>query len=231
MPLASWLINFFRYSTRRYLDQRTWRQRLTRKCQNWDPVIPSLMESYADWKYGPSTTHSPSPMEVDSSTVTPPSGTHDFSLPVLDIYTLDTSITIPCSGEELPIAALIKNGYLGNTPVTPSLAISLKTLELFRRIRLRKSSFSVEAFVKVVCDLYAIRTHSSWGPSTPADIAHFQVPYHRRYRSSLSDAFEIYVIILRSIERRVAQELGRDSPDWRVKHACPPCTYEECTSG
>ena len=159
--LASWLSNLFRYSTRRYLDQRTWRQRLTRKHQNWEPVIPSLMKLYADWKYGSSTTRPPSPMEVDSSTATRPSGNYDFSLPVLDIYTLDTSATIPCSGEELPITALVKNGYLGNTPVAPSLAISLKTLELFRRIQLHKSSFSVEAFTKVVCDLYAVCTYSS----------------------------------------------------------------------
>ena len=120
------------------------------------------MKSYMDWKYELSTTRSTSPMEVDPSTAIPPSGNYDFELPVLDIYTLDTSVTIPCPGEELPIAALVKNGYLGNTPATPSLAISLKTLELFRRIRLRKSSFSVEAFVKVVCDLYAVCTRSPW---------------------------------------------------------------------
>jgi hypothetical protein len=25
----------------------------------------------------------------------------------------------------------------------------------------------------------------------------------------------------------VNAELQRDTPDWRVKNACPPCTYEE----
>jgi hypothetical protein len=86
---------------------------------------------------------------------TPP---NDFSFPldVLDIYTLETSVMVPCSSQDLPIQALIKNGYFGNTPKTLSLAISLKTLELFRCMRLRKSSFSVEAFVKVVCDLYSV---------------------------------------------------------------------------
>ena len=54
------------------------------------------------------------------------------------------------------------------------------------------------------------------------------MPYRRRYRSALADAFEIYVTILRSIEKLVSKELGRESPDWRVKNACPPCTYEEC---
>lgn len=56
------------------------------------------------------------------------------------------------------------------------------------------------------------------------------MPYRRRYRSTLADAFEIYVTILRSIEKLMSQELGRDTPDWRVQHTCPPCTYEECTS-
>ena len=46
----------------------------------------------------------------------------------------------------------------------------------------------------------------------------------------LADAFEIYILILRTIEKVVDQELGRDTPDWQVKHACPPCSYEECIS-
>ena len=86
----------------------------------------------------------------------PPPGGLISSLEVLDIYTLEKSVDILFSDQELPIQALVKNGYLGNTPSTPSLAISLRTLELFRRIRLRKSSFSVEAFAKVVCDLYTV---------------------------------------------------------------------------
>ena len=87
----------------------------------------------------------------------PPLSDFSFSIELLDIYTLDTSVMVPCSSEELPIQALAKNGYLGNTPMTPSLAISFRTLKLFRRIRLRKSSFSVEAFTKVICDMYSVR--------------------------------------------------------------------------
>jgi hypothetical protein len=90
------------------------------------------------------------------TSTTPPPGNYDFTLEVLDIYNLNTSIIIPCSAKELPIQALVKNDHLGNSPATPSLAITFGTLELFRRMRLRKSSFSVEAFVKVVCDLYSV---------------------------------------------------------------------------
>jgi hypothetical protein len=91
----------------------------------------------------------------------PPPNDFNFSLEVLDIYTLETSVAVPCSDRELPIQALMKSGYLGNTPTTPSLAISLKTLELFRRIQLRKSSFSIEAFAKVICDVYSVSPYSS----------------------------------------------------------------------
>lgn len=98
-------------------------------------------------------------MVVNLLSTTPPPGNYDFSLEALNIYTLNTSVTIPCSGEELPIQALVKHGYLGNTPATPSLAISFRTLELLRRIRLHKLSFSMEAFVKVVCDLYSVCPH------------------------------------------------------------------------
>jgi hypothetical protein len=49
------------------------------------------------------------------------------------------------------------SGYLGATPHSPTIAISLSTLELYRRLRLRKPSLSVEAFTKVLCDLYHVR--------------------------------------------------------------------------
>ena len=84
--------------------------------------------------------------------------TNDFSflIELLDIHTLETSIKALCSGEELPIQALTKSGYLGNMPTTPSLTISFRTLEFFWHTRLCKLSFSIEAFAKVICNLYAI---------------------------------------------------------------------------
>lgn len=53
-----------------------------------------------------------------------------------------------------------------------------------------------------------------------------QSPYRRRYRAALSDAFDIYLAIRRIIDQRVAKALGRDTPDYRVLHACPSCNYE-----
>ena len=53
-----------------------------------------------------------------------------------------------------------------------------------------------------------------------------QFPYRPRYSQIIGDAFEIYLRVLRIVNRRVQEVLGQDSPNWRVLNACPPCTYE-----
>ncbi|KAG2361657.1 hypothetical protein BDR07DRAFT_1451498 [Suillus spraguei] len=114
-----------------------------------------------------------------------------------------------CSAATIETAAeaLVLSGYLGATPHSPTIAISLLTLELYRCLRLRKPSLSIEAFAKVICDLY------HW-------------PYRRRYRTALADTFDIYLTIHRNVDAQVSKALGHDTENWRVLNACPPCTYE-----
>ncbi|KAF9018429.1 hypothetical protein BDP27DRAFT_1473070 [Rhodocollybia butyracea] len=103
--------------------------------------------------------------------------------------------------------ALVKAGFLGATPQSPSLAISLRTLEVFYTIRLFRPSFSVEAFTKVACSLLSM-------------------PYRRGYRTAISDAFDMYIVLRRNIDRRVALKLGQGAENYRVLHNCPPCNYQ-----
>ena len=53
-----------------------------------------------------------------------------------------------------------------------------------------------------------------------------QRPYRRHYRDAMTNAFDAYLSMLRIIDQRVDAAFGRDTPDWRVLNACPPCTYE-----
>ena len=140
---------------RAYSDNRTWRQRTQRERANWDPILPSITAAYLRWRYTPT---QPPPQPTGSSV--------DFDIGVIDIYTLEWSAHIPRGeGSESPLEALALSGYLGNKPLNPSLAISIRTLELYRRLRLRKPSFSVEAFAKVVCDLYSVSLTTTTLPS------------------------------------------------------------------
>ncbi|KAI0350003.1 hypothetical protein OH77DRAFT_1576588 [Trametes cingulata] len=98
-------------------------------------------------------------------------------------------------------------GYLGNAPLNPSLAISFKTLELLRCLKLVKASFSIEAFTKLLCHQYYI-------------------PYRPLYRTAISEAFDVYLTIQHLVSKRVMSILGRDAPDWRARNSCPACSYE-----
>ncbi|KAL7283898.1 hypothetical protein ACG7TL_001170 [Trametes sanguinea] len=176
-------------------DKRTWRQRVENMEKNWAPVIPGIVDAYLAWRYHAS---GAAPMNVDPE--------YSFNIKVIDIYTLGTSATITRSPDCTAAEALVRHGYLGNSPVNPSLAISLQTLELFRCLKLVKASFSAEAFAKLVCFQYFI-------------------PYRPLYRTAIADAFDIYLTIQRLVTQRVMRQLGRDEPDWRAKNACPACAY------
>ncbi|KAJ3711310.1 hypothetical protein C8R42DRAFT_595980 [Lentinula raphanica] len=132
---------------------------------------------------------------------------YSFTINVVNLHTLATEQQISRDENTKAAVALVHAGYLGTAPEQPSLAISLQTLELFHTLRLFKPSFSVEAFAKTVCHTYSI-------------------PYRRTHRTALSDAFDIYLAIQRNVEKRVAAELGQDSPNWRVLNSCPACCYE-----
>ncbi len=57
---------------------------------------------------------------------------------------------------------------------------------------------------------------------------HSQIPYRRRYRKAISDAFDVYLTLVEAIHARVQAELGRNAPNWRPQHACPACSYKVC---
>ncbi|KAA1475563.1 hypothetical protein DENSPDRAFT_860864 [Dentipellis sp. KUC8613] len=90
------------------------------------------------------------------------------------------------------------------------MAFSLRTLELYRVLRLRQPRLSIQAWILSLCDLH-------------------NVSYRRTYWRHFSDAFDVYLKILREVESRADAALGRDEdPHWRVRHSCPACQYKLC---
>ncbi|KAJ4463848.1 hypothetical protein C8J55DRAFT_443245 [Lentinula edodes] len=132
---------------------------------------------------------------------------YSFTIDVVDIHTLAREATISRGEETKAAVALVYAGYLGTSPELPSLAVSLKTLELYYTLCLFKLSFSIEAFAKTMCHLYLL-------------------PYRRGYRTGLSNAFDIYLAIRRKVDAQVAKELGHDSDNYRVLNSCPACCYK-----
>jgi hypothetical protein len=207
------------WKTRQYKDGRTWRQRTRRLQGNWMPLMEDITNAYLTWKYP---TQHPKPNPT-SSTI---SENYDFDIDIIDIFTLQRTCHIPRTAVDKTATALVRCGYIGNTPERPSFAISINTIELFRKLRLRKPSFSVEAFAKVICDCYVVCCSST--KLMNETLISYQIPYRCRYRTGLSNAFDVYLSLLRIISKQVSQVLGRNTENWRVLNSCPPCSYEVC---
>ena len=84
--------------------------------------------------------------------------TVEYTVRVFELFSLDQSLTIQRPASSTSVALdLAEKGFLAKTPVLPHTAIGFRTLELYHRLRLRKPSFSIEAFTRVLCDYYMVR--------------------------------------------------------------------------
>lgn len=152
--MSNVLTCLYRWKYRQYKDTRSWQQRISRLHDNWELLMDGLTNLYLKWRYAPPPPEPPAPPNASKEDT----DDYSFTIEAVDLYTLKTSTFIHRTSSSLsPALNLMDAGYIGNSPEKPSLAISLTTLELFLRIRLRKPSFSTEAFAKVICDYYSVR--------------------------------------------------------------------------
>ncbi|KAJ7435593.1 hypothetical protein B0H11DRAFT_1755896 [Mycena galericulata] len=104
-------------------------------------------------------------------------------------------------------SGLVRQGLMPCSPFTPTVAITLRCLELFRVTHLRTPTVTIQAWVKTLVDLHG-------------------TPYKPYLAQQFSVCFDLYLDILDRVDRRVKKVLGRDAPDWQLKNACPACTYK-----
>ncbi|KAI5986451.1 hypothetical protein EDC04DRAFT_2873538 [Pisolithus marmoratus] len=93
------------------------------------------------------------------------------------------------------------------SPIHPTAAVTFRALELLCIVWLHSPHFSIQAFVKTLCDLQGVI---------------FQCYLSHQF----SIAFDLYLQIHAQVDSIVSQVLQRDSEDWHLKHACAACTYK-----
>ncbi|KAF9036399.1 hypothetical protein BJ165DRAFT_1417245 [Panaeolus papilionaceus] len=104
-------------------------------------------------------------------------------------------------------ASFVRQGMIPCAPEAPTVAFTIRTLELFRTASLRCPRLSIQAFTKTLCDLH-------------------RKPYQSYLSKQFSVAYDAYLDILGIVDERVNVALGRDEKGWRLRHACAPCTYK-----
>ena len=143
---------------RQYRDESTWRDRVNDVHENWKLLMEDLITAYLHWKYStPSCDPSPAddPVSGTINSANPSEGV-TFKIFTIDMFTLNHQTVITRAASDSNVTALGRKGFLGNSPLSPSVAISFRTLDFYRILRQCKPSFSVEGFAKVVCDMYSV---------------------------------------------------------------------------
>jgi len=109
-------------------------------------------------------------------------------------------------GDAFVTTSFVRQGLMPCFPYTPTTAVSIRTLELFRVTQLHSPHISIHSFVKTLCDLHTL-------------------PFKSYLSCQFSIALDLYLSIRTSTEHAVQAALLRDMADWRLRHLCPPCTY------
>ena len=104
-------------------------------------------------------------------------------------------------------AAFLREGLVPCAPHLPTVAITIRVLKLYRNASLRCPHLAINSFVKALSDLHGI-------------------PFHPYLRKQFSICFDVYLSIRNRIDLRIQTALKRDDPGWRLRHACPACTYK-----
>jgi hypothetical protein len=123
---------------------------------------------------------------------------------ILATFSLDAELA---AGDQGIPAALVRQGLIPCAPFSPTLSISTRLLELYRNTHLRCPHLAIQPFVKGLCDLHGI-------------------PFRPYLSQQFSICYDLYLSIREDVQRRVSVALERDSPNWRLSHACPACTYK-----
>ncbi|KAH7904674.1 hypothetical protein BJ138DRAFT_884863 [Hygrophoropsis aurantiaca] len=126
---------------------------------------------------------------------------------LIDIFSRNTTSLSTRSSHVYPNETLIYHGYLGSSPLYPTVAISIRTLAAYRQAHRTCPRFSIQAQCKALCHMH-------------------NVPYRPFLASQFSDAYDIYLEIIYRVDHLLKVALKRDAPDWRMKNACPACFYK-----
>ncbi|KAF5315642.1 hypothetical protein D9611_004979 [Ephemerocybe angulata] len=129
-----------------------------------------------------------------------------YKITVVDCFEIYTHLAELREGDQGVPAALLSQGLVPTAPYSPSTAFTVRNLELYRSLHLRSPSLALQPYVKGLCDLQGL-------------------PFRRSYSDAFNNAYDLYLRLLEEVENAVLRTLGRGERIWRMKNACPACTY------
>ncbi|KAF8131776.1 hypothetical protein K438DRAFT_1788198 [Mycena galopus ATCC 62051] len=179
-------------------DHRTRSDRTQKLVNGWTIQMDRMVDAYMSWC---------AEADLGPSREGAPAMVEEIEITVVDLYESSKRDVELNAGGAGVAAALIKQGLVPCAPTKPSVAITTRVLELYRTTHIWCPQLAIQAFVKSLCDLHG-------------------VPYRPYLREQFSIAYDLYLELRRQTDAQVNAALGRDTPNWCLKHTCPACMYK-----
>ncbi|KAI5994652.1 hypothetical protein EDD15DRAFT_2165753 [Pisolithus albus] len=191
---------------KRRVDYRTRRDRAWRRTDAFAREMPELVRAYLEWSAN-STGKFCSETGRCRNSQTSTNSNGGVQLHVLGIFCAEKRILhVGTDSDSSVSSGLVRQGVVPCAPLCPHTAVMMDALELYHVARNRSPHLSIQAFVKTISDLQGVQ--------------------YRPYLARLfSIALDVYLQMRLVVNDLVLKALRRDTPDWRLKNACPACTY------
>jgi hypothetical protein len=207
----------------KYVDTRTRRNRTQERVDAFARQIPSMADAYLQWSLESAEDGLAYSYVLPTDAVVQ----ERRKVLVIDIFCTSSILFILCIGSLLmtiPVAAChedlalvvgdrfvssgcIRQGWMPVAAYFPTMVITLHALEVYRVASLRCPRLGIQPFVRSLCDIHGVAPRP-W------------------LASQFSVAFDVYLAIRAEVDKRVQVALGCNTPDWRLKNACPACLYK-----
>ncbi|KAG1719238.1 hypothetical protein EDB19DRAFT_1898796 [Suillus lakei] len=118
--------------------------------------------------------------------------------------TLRTGVLRQCQDDARELrASLLKS----SSPIRLTVAITIRTLDVYRQSHRVTPRFSIHAEAKMLCFLHGVY-------------------YRRHLAEQLRISYDVYLQLHRRIDHRLDKVLGHDSDNWRMLNSCPAFQYK-----
>ncbi|KAJ7872565.1 hypothetical protein B0H13DRAFT_2349438 [Mycena leptocephala] len=185
----------------KYVDTRTRRNRTQDRVDAFARQIPSMSDAYLQWS-----------LESGDDGLA-----HRYEPPRTQWCKRDAKFLwwtcatheelVLIAGDQYVSSGCVRQGWVPVAAYFPTVVVTIRALEVFRVMSLRCPRLGVQAFVRALCDIHGVSPRP-W------------------LSSQFSVAFDIYLAIRADVDGRVQVALGRSTPNWRLKNACPACLYK-----
>ncbi|KAF7371284.1 hypothetical protein MSAN_00764300 [Mycena sanguinolenta] len=126
---------------------------------------------------------------------------------IVDLFSASFQQVPIIRGDRNIASVYIHQGLLPTAPHLPSVAITMRMVEIFHATQLHCPRLGLQLFICALCDIHGL-------------------PPRAHLTAQFSVTFDLYLAICAEADWWVQAALGRDSPNWRLKNACPACLYK-----